>query len=275
MNHLSRQKVTDALEDAFSDNPLFPVMRGAAIRLYNNSRDTALNHSELFYHVVFTLDSIKSTPAVEARKHCGHDLWDELIYCLMEGRNANDKGSAQKNAAAIMTATSIALVWSGMSSLVPVAEALLSSPNCNEPDYAREAGGHFLLSFRDADRETLGKYISGYMQSDEMLSRQADELLDSLHEDEVEPQSGSVPDIRLAEGKRTHFIFAVEAMCKAGWIVDAEGKAPRSKDKAIGHILQQAFGVQNPNIAQLRSAARNRNKGTGPRQYLEELVRHL
>ncbi len=274
MNRLFQQKEKYAVEEKFANNIVFSTMRNAAIRLYNQNRDTALNAPELFYQVFCTLDTIKSKPIIAAQRYCSHDLWDELIDYLFNERDTDNQSVIRENATAIMAVSAIILIWSNDPTFASISSALLLNPEHEMPDYTKTILNQFRLSFRDADQESLSKYISEYMHSEEILSEELNELLDSLPVDDEKVENNTSthdPDIRLAEGKITSFIFAIEAMHSAGWFTNAESKPIRSKDKVIKAFLQRVLGVDNPNISQLRSSAKNRNK-IKPHEYLQELV---
>lgn len=68
-------------------------------------------------------------------------------------------------------------------------------------------------------------------------------------------------DMYIAKGKKTGVVLALEAMAKAGWIVDSQGVRVKSTGKAVEQILDIVFNDKKcENARQILSHAKNVNK---------------
>lgn len=109
--------------------------------------------------------------------------------------------------------------------------------------------------------------------SDCRISEQIELLLDELQGGNLDESKAEDSGIRF-KGSQTALMYVLEAMHKADWFTDAEGKPIRSKDKVIKAVMRHAFGIENPNLSQLRNAAKNRNYKQ-PSDYFDDLKSYL
>jgi hypothetical protein len=137
----------------------------------------------------------------------------------------------------------------------------------------------FESGFSIIDKVAIQKSIADYLESERNISAEIEQTWDelvysstpSVQHDVIDEYD--VPQLKIANGKKTSMIIVLEAMYKAGWIVDANGRALTNRDEAINYIMDKVFGEPVNNIAQLVNAAKDltRNKD-GIEKYFNELI---
>jgi hypothetical protein len=70
-------------------------------------------------------------------------------------------------------------------------------------------------------------------------------------------------------------LVVLEAMYKAGWLVDADKKPLTNRDEALKQIMKNAFGKDNTNVSQLLGSVKNRNKAKGKQSIFDELLEQI
>ena len=83
-----------------------------------------------------------------------------------------------------------------------------------------------------------------YLQGERLISEEIDSLLESMDGDSgMENPSVAPSSIRIAPRKKTSVLTVLNAMYKAGWFTDVDGKPLKNRDEALNDILRNAFGT--------------------------------
>jgi hypothetical protein len=103
-----------------------------------------------------------------------------------------------------------------------------------------------------------------------------DELMDAIPLASANTPTINEPlTIRLARGKVTSVLVVLEAMYKAGWLVDANTNPLTNRDEALNQIMRTAFGKKNTNVSQLLGSLKNRNKAKDKKTVFDELLEQI
>lgn len=248
-------------------------MRSVALHVLNESTTFGLHPADVFYHAFVTIDLIRSSEPNERAHYCACELWDDMYFEFMEVDDNKDD-----------VARAVALVMIYVSDLL----ASSDSPHAVTPAgiLTRQVDRHVVgvgdkleqLFSRQLDhyQDELKVFMQDYLSSDRMISEEIERLIDEAH---ASAASGEVKTIVEDSGIRfkgnlTALMYVLEAMHKAGWFTDAEGKSIRSKDKVIRSIMKHAFGIEDPHLSQLRNAAKNRNYKQ-PSKYFDQLKEYI
>jgi len=198
MKYLFRKAERDAVEDRFGDNSLFEALRVPCAALMNEAASFALHPSDLFYHVLFTIDDMKSRGLVESKRYFDKALWDDLLSHFRE--NAGDEYLEEEKRAVceVMYAVSFVLIWSEKSSYTSLAGMLMRQIEIHMPSYADGVEKKFKDGFMMVRGNSLRDSIAEYLDSEELISLQIEQLLDEL------PSSGQEQTLISAESLKTN-----------------------------------------------------------------------
>lgn len=279
MKHLFRPEERNAVEDRYGDNPLFEAMRTPCLSLMNQAKPSnepkpfALHPCELFYHVLYTIDDIKSKPIAKATTQCDRALWDDLLSHMRDRVGDECFTEAQEAAGMIMYVTALIFFWSDSSIYTSMSGALIKRVSEHLPGFSLTLYRKFAIEgFNNVDKDKLCQSINDYLTSNRSISAEIEDLLDAVtKEDSVLLHEDNQTAVNIATRKKTSVVVVLEAMYKAGWLVDANGKRLTNRNKTIAHILETAFGERGINIDQLLSSVKNRSKEKGIDAILNEL----
>lgn len=273
MKHLFRLEERNAVEDKFGDDLLFEAMSVPCRSLMSGARTFALHPSELFYHVLFTIDDIKSKSIEKATVHCDKALWDDLLEHLRDRVGDEYYMEAQQATGMIMYVAALTLIWSGNPIYTSISGVLIKRVEEHIPDFSDTLYQKFTEGFSTPDGNELRQSINDYLESGKEISIVIEELLDNIpNTDFGQQHEEKTTLVKIAPRRITSVIVVLEAMYKAGWFVDANGKPLSNRDEAIAHILKVAFGEKNANVTQLLNSVKNRNKGKDKNGILSELI---
>lgn len=273
MKHLFRPEERNAIEDKFGDDLLFEAMRTPCLSLLNASKTFALHPCELFYHVLFTIDEIKSRTIAEATMRCDKALWDDLLNHLRERVGEEYPTEARQATGMIMYATAMTLIWSGNPIYTSISGVLIKRVKEQLPDFSLTLYQKFVDGFNVAEKDKLCQSINDYLKSNREISTEIDRVLDFVpEEDTIFLHEDSQTAVNIAPRKKTAVIVVLEAMYKAEWFVDANGNPLSNRNDTILRILKAAFGERKANIDQLLSSLKNKNKGRNREDIFDELI---
>lgn len=166
-----------AVEDKYEENILFRFLSFVCKPILTEATEYAIFPGELFYHCIYSLDTIKCTSPKQIREKC-ITLLDEIF------RYFNDKGldknqiDVQNAICLVMYAVERCLVLTTPPTYTlpaGVIEARLCSVN---PAYIHVLKKRFNKATKLIGDEPLQAYMNAYMQSKELLSEDIATLVD-------------------------------------------------------------------------------------------------
>ena len=276
MKHLFRREEREAVEDKFCDEPIYEAMRVPCQAMMNEAQTFALHPSELFYHVLFTIDDIRSRTIVEAQRYCDKAMWDELMSNIRDKAEDCDQEEVSRVVGMILYGTAIVLIWSGKPAYTSIIGVLMKQVEAHIPDYTDKMCKKYNDGFSIPDDGALRQSIADYLDSERQISAEMDELMDAIPLASANTPTINEPlTIRLARGKVTSVLVVLEAMYKAGWLVDANTNPLTNRDEALNQIMRTAFGKKNTNVSQLLGSLKNRNKAKDKKTVFDELLEQI
>lgn len=276
MKYLFRKEEREAVEDKFCDELMFEAMRVPCQALTNEAKTFAMHPSELFYHVLFTIDDIRSRTLVAAQRYCDKALWDDILSDIRDKAEYCDQEEVSRVVGMILYGTAMVLIWSGKPAYTSISGVLMKQVEAHVPDYADKMSKRFNDGFSIPDATALRQSITDYLESERQISAEIEEVMDEIPLASVKAPTISEPvTIGLAKGKETSVLVVLEAMYKAGWLVDADKKPLTNRDEALKQIMKNAFGKDNTNVSQLLGSVKNRNKAKGKQSIFDELLEQI
>ena len=268
MKYLFRKEEIIAVEDKFGDDLLFEALSTPCKAIKNEARTFALQPGELYYNVLFNIDDMKTKGILEYQRYCNKALWDDMLSDFLDKADDVDREEVERSVGIVMFATATVLIRSGLPKYTSIASVLIRRTEEHLPDFCDILQRKFESGFSIIDKVAIQKSIADYLESERNISAEIEQTWDELvysstpsaQHDDIDEYD--VPQLKIASGKKTSMIIVLEAMYKAGWIVDANGRALTNRDEAINYIMDKVFGEPVNNIAQLVNAAKDptRNK---------------
>ncbi len=279
MKYLFRKEENIVVEDKFGDDLLYETLSTPCKAFKNVARTFALQPGELYYNVLFNIDEMKMKGILEYQRYCNKALWDEMLSGFLDKADDVDRTEVERAVGIVMFATATVLIWSELPRYTSIASVLIRRIEEHLPNFCDILQCKFDSGFSVIDKVAIQKSIVDYLESDRNISAEIEQTWEELiysttpsirHDDTNEYDA---PYLRIAHGKKTSMIIVLESMYKAGWIVDANGRALTNRDEAINYIMDKVFGEPDNNIAQLVNAAKDltRNKD-GIERYFNELM---
>lgn len=276
MKHLFRREEREAVEDKFCEEPIYEAMRVPCQAMMNEAQTFALHPSELFYHVMFTIDDIRSRKLTAARRYCDKAIWDDILSDIRDKAEDCDQEEVNHVVGMILYGTAMVLIWSGKPTYTSVIGVLMKQVEAHIPDYTDKMNKKFNDGFSIPEVGALRQSIADYLDSERQISVEMDELMDAIPLASAKTPSISEPvSIGLARGKETSVLVVLEAMYKAGWLVDAKKKPLTNRDETLKQIMKNAFGKENTNVSQLLVSLKNRNKSKDKKMIFDELLKQI
>ena len=275
MRHLFRKEVKEAVEDKYGDELVYEALRVPSQWMMTEARTFALWPCELYYHVLFTIDDIRSRNILEAQRYCDKALWDDIMSDIIDKVEECDVAEVNNAVGMIFYGTAMMLIWSGKTEYTSIAGVLMEQVEMylDGPYMICEK---FKDGFSIPDATALRRSIAEYLDSDRELSAEIDELIvKTPYPSERQWQTEMPAKVRVAGEKESSVLVVLEAMYKAGWLVDENGKKLTNRDNALKHIMKTAFGKDNSNVRQLISSVKNRNKAKSKQSIFDELLEQI
>ena len=96
----------------------------------------------------------------------------------------------------------------------------------------------------------INTYLKEYLRSDNFISDEIHDRIQSVPKLVKLPSATAASEqkseITIAKGKKTSVLIVLNAMYKAGWFVDENGKELTNRDVTLNNILKYAFGINKP-----------------------------
>lgn len=174
-----------AVENKFCQQPLYPYLDFVCKPIAAESKDFALKTGELFYHCIFSLDTLKGVSSQELERKC-IQLWADIVDYMRE------KGLSTDEPEVIHSITLI--VYS-------VARCLLLTDNLRyhirsgqmqtiiqryDAVFANQVRKGFNRAEQLIDKQALADWLVQYMESNIKLSDEIERLIEDIEQTEKE-----------------------------------------------------------------------------------------
>lgn len=278
---LFRSDEREAVENSFGHEPLYSLLAGTTRRIMNGAETLVLHPAELFYQAFYIIDTLHGLPPREQVAWCGVELWDELYdYLRHEKQVAAPQGELQLAIATIMQAAYELLVRSADRRYLSAAAALKRALVKESGDSLSDLlDSEFHKGFKRLDVDEQAQLISPYLQGGRYYSDEIADLLDAMPSvaagQEAVPAAGQealTSHVRIAPRKKSAVMRVLNAIYKAGWLVDEEGKRLTNRNTALRQILRSAFGIDCNHIDQLLNPSNNPDNAAKAKEELQELI---
>lgn len=279
---LFRSDEREAVENSFGHEPLYSLLAGTTRRIMNGAETLVLHPAELFYQAFYIIDTLHGLPPREQVAWCGVELWDELYdYLRHEKQVAAPQEELQLAIATIMQAAYELLVRSADRRYLSAAAALKRALVKESGDSLSDLlDSEFHKGFKRLDVDEQAQLISPYLQGGRYYSDEIADLLDAMPSvaagQEAVPAAGQealTSHVRIAPRKKSAVMRVLNAIYKAGWLVDEEGKRLTNRNTALRHILRSAFGIDCNHIDQLLNPSNNPDNAAKAKEELQELIK--
>lgn len=279
---LFRSDEREAVENSFGHEPLYSLLAGTTRRIMNGAETLVLHPAELFYQAFYIIDTLHGLPPREQVAWCGVELWDELYdYLRHEKQVAAPQEELQLAIATIMQAAYELLVRSADRRYLSAAAALKRALVKESGDSLSDLlDSEFHKGFKRLDEDEQAQLISPYLQGGRYYSDEIADLLDAMPSvaagPEAVPAAGQealTSHVRIAPRKKSAVMRVLNAIYKAGWLVDEEGKRLTNRNTALRQILRSAFGIDCNHIDQLLNPSNNPDNAAKAKEDLQELIK--
>lgn len=288
-----------AVEDRFGDDLLYRALKDTSLGIIRQTmKDFCLAPSEFFSLKFYAIDTLRRIDDFRLREvFCSHDLWYELQTYLLDNQEVEYAADVDACCAAICWMSAELLKLAGTPSSATDCLELQDSANRAELLRGFDFCTEFNLIFERADKNQLVKYMKNYLSGDVFYSDEIYKMLSALPSDassaslafapigfaspfasSSEPvvsdsSSLQVSNIRIAKRKKSAVLVVFNAMFKAGFFVDENGKPLTNRDEALNKLMHFAFCEEpTKGICQLLNPSNNCNAAEKNRKLLNQLL---
>lgn len=296
-----------AVEDRFGDDLLYRALKDTSLGIIRQTmKDFCLAPSEFFCLMFYAIDTLRRMDNFRLRGvFCSHDLWYELQTYLLDNHEVEYAADVDACCAAICWMSAELLKLAGTPYSATDCLELQDSANRAELLRGFDFCTEFNLIFERADKDQLVKYMKDYLSGDVFYSDEIFKMLSALPSDAASasfafapigfasplassasstlaPSSESVvsgassllvSNIRIAKRKKSAVLVIFNAMFKAGFFVDENGKPLTNRDDALNKLMHFAFCEEpTKGICQLLNPSNNCNAAEKNRKLLNQLL---
>lgn len=188
MQELFRRDERAALEKKLIDNQLYSRTKSTWLRVMSESHSIRLSPVELFYLSVCIIDHIKGLTRDEAVAYCLDEVWYEYGEYLEEQFGLTGNTEIDKATALIMQTCAEWLIRSHDGQRISIATALKEQiVHHVDTSLSNNLDAEFRRGFRAVPEEEFAGGVLEYLDCEDLLSEELDELLDELVTAEDQP----------------------------------------------------------------------------------------
>lgn len=179
-----------AVENKFCPHPLYPYLDFVCKPIAAESRDFALRTGELFYHCVFSLDTLKGTSLQDLERKC-IQLWADMVDFVREkGISTDEPEVIHAITLMVYSVGRCLLLTNNPRYTVPVG-IMQTVIQRYDATFANQVRKGFNRAEQLIDKQTLSDWLAQYMESQEYLSDEIEQLISS-----IEPIAESQPVVK-------------------------------------------------------------------------------
>ena len=225
-------------------NPIFSMLQNPSKSIEREMSAVRLSPEEVFLEAMEQVDNALEDPVTANLDFMG--LYDQLFCDIRDLCPPElDENEVELAASEINFVVSLLLTMTDRHTYKKMAMTLVGQINQDIYNQLRETFEPYIIRMGE---DKIKKYLKDYLESDNFLSDEIKECIGNLPR--IVKLPSSTPSsterkshIRIAARKKTSVVIVLNAMYKAGWFVDEEGKKLRNRDDALNEILMNAFGV--------------------------------
>ena len=224
--------------------PIFSMLQNPSKSIEREMSAVRLSPEEVFLEAMDQVDYALEDPVTANIDFMG--LYDQLFCDIRDlCPQELDENEVELAASEIIFVVSLLLTMTDRHTYKKMAMTLVGQINQDIYNQLREMFEPYIIRMGE---DKIKKYLKDYLESDKFLSDEIKECIGNLPR--IVKLPSSTPSsterkshIRIAARKKTSVVIVLNAMYKAGWFVDEEGKKLRNRDDALNEILMNAFGV--------------------------------
>ena len=225
-------------------NPIFSMLQNPSKSIEREMSAVRLSPEEVFLEAMDQVDYALEDPVTANIDFMG--LYDQLFCDIRDlCPQELDENEVALAASEIIFVVSLLLTMTDRHTYRKMAMTLLGQISLDVYSRLHQTFEPYIIRMGE---DKIKKFLKDYLGSDNFLSDEIKECIGNLPR--IVKLPSSTPSsterkshIRIAARKKTSVVIVLNAMYKAGWFVDEEGKKLRNRDDALNEILMNAFGV--------------------------------
>ena len=225
-------------------NPIFSMLQNPSKSIEREMSAVRLSPEEVFLEAMDQVDYALEDPVTANIDFMG--LYDQLFCDIRDlCPQELDENEVALAASEIIFVVSLLLTMTDRHTYRKMAMTLLGQISRDVYSRLHQTFEPYIIRMGE---DKIKKFLKDYLVSDNFLSDEIKECIGNLPR--IVKLPSSTPSsterkshIRIAARKKTSVVIVLNAMYKAGWFVDEEGKKLRNRDDALNEILMNAFGV--------------------------------
>lgn len=240
LQHLLPSSLNEAIEDKFRNHPLYGYLRFVCLPIAAENQRFALTTGELFYHCVYSLDTLKGLSFAESKESCAL-LWSEIVEYLRGKEIEINDIEVTHAVSLIVYSVERCLLLSRNPAYTYPAGILQSVVQQYDAVFAHQLEKAFNRAQNLQDHDQLSEWLTTYMESNDKLSDEIEQLMDATEQAQknillMKKQSGFplLTEQCYREHKEDTVIAELRAVCQGTAI--GLWKAIRTNE-ALGYII--------------------------------------
>lgn len=175
--HLLQPQQNKAIEDKYSDNPLFHLLRFICTPIQAEASTFAILPGELFYNCLYCIDTLKGKNYTELKQECPLIWFHNVNYLKDKSLSIEDK-DVFMGAALLTYSVSRALRLSRLSTYTYSAELISVSLMEQNPNVLSTLRKRFNLAIKRIGERQLNQWMSTYLKEPMLLSDEIEQVID-------------------------------------------------------------------------------------------------
>lgn len=158
-----------AVENRFCQHPLFPYLDFVCKPIAAESKDFALKTGELFYHCIFSLDTLKGASSQEQERKC-IQLWADMVDYMRDKSLSTDNPEIIHAITLITYSVERCLLLTNNTRYTILAGQIQTLIQRYDAVFANQVRKGFNRAEQLINQQQLGDWLAQYMGSNEKLS---------------------------------------------------------------------------------------------------------
>ena len=277
MKNRLRRSEREAIGNEYGDNAIYLALKNPCEHFRSQMAKFRLSAEETFWECLAVLDDIKEDEGMAKFKM--EHLWDRIYN---DFKDLSEDGTEEEELELAVSEVVFCACMCLMMTERPLHNTLAMKLMMQMDEHnacTEELKNTFMNNVYRLGVDKLNAVVVEYMESDEFLSGEIDDMV-RQHEENEEKQldtslhENTVSDLKIAKGKETAVLVVLECMYKAKWFVDKNDNPVTNKEKTLKQIMHYAFNKPNANVKQLLTASTAR-KLSDNQDFFDELMEFL
>lgn len=168
----------EAIENKFNRHQLYPYLDFVCKPIAAESTRFALKTGELFYHCVFSLDTLKGSSPRELEMKCAQ-LWADMVEYMREKSFSTEDTDVIHAISLVMYCVERCLLLTNNPEYTYPAGIIQSVIERYDSVFANTLRKGFNRAEQLTNKERLSKWLGSYMESEQKLSDNIDSIIDA------------------------------------------------------------------------------------------------